>query len=332
MSKTYKILHNLVNHTLPPELRNRIWQWMVTPSGLKEKEEALLSIWEDIPTEATSNTYHSLKATLKKIKQQPSAKQFNLLPKLMRIAAVLIIPILSVTASYLYIRNYYSEPEIIQCFVAEGDTQELTLPDGSKVNINSGSLLLYPKEFKGDTRSIYLVGEGNFSVKKDKAHPFIVKTSQLKVEALGTKFNVQAYSESEKIITTLENGAIKVDKINEDNNSFILAPDEQLEYNLRTGTFEKRVINAANYSGWTRGELNFINLPLKEILSTIQREYAVQFVINPRLFTPDLYTIKFNQHENIDNIMRILTLTVGGLNYEIEDNIITIHSLKKKGV
>ena len=248
----------------------------------------------------------------------------------MRIAAVLIIPILSVTASYLYIRNYYSEPEMIQCFVAEGDTQELTLPDGSKVNINSGSLLLYPKEFKGDTRSIYLVGEGNFSVKKDKAHPFIVKTSHLKVEALGTKFNVQAYSESEKIITTLENGAIKVDKINEDNNSFILAPDEQLEYNLRTGTFEKRVINAANYSGWTKGELNFINLPLKEILSTIQREYAVQFVINPRLFTPDLYTIKFNQHENIDNIMRILTLTVGGLNYEIEDNIITIHSLKRK--
>lgn len=86
----------------------------------------------------------------------------------MRIAAVLIIPILSVTAPYLYIRNYYSEPEMIQCFVAEGDTQELTLPDGSKVNINSGSLLLYPKEFKGDTRSIYLVGEGNFSVKKIK--------------------------------------------------------------------------------------------------------------------------------------------------------------------
>ena len=234
MSKTYKILHNLVNHTLPPELRNRVWQWMVTPSGLKEKEEALLSIWEGIPTEATSNTYHSLKATQKKIKQQPSAKQFNLLPKLMRIAAVLIIPILSVTASYLYIRNYYSEPEMIQCFVAEGDTQELTLPDGSKVNINSGSLLLYPKEFKGDTRSIYLVGEGNFSVKKDKAHPFIVKTSHLKVEALGTKFNVQAYSESEKIITTLENGAIKVYRSNEVTKSFILAIDEQLECRGRT--------------------------------------------------------------------------------------------------
>ena len=151
------------------------------------------------------------------------------------------------------------------------------------------------------------------------------------MQALGTKFNVQAYIESEKIITTLENGAVKVDKTTEDENSFILSPNEQLEYNYRTGTFEKRMINAANYSGWIKGELNFMNQPLKEILATLQREYAVQFVINARLFTPDLYTIKFRGHEDIDTVMKILTLTAGGLTYQIEDNIITIHSLKKKG-
>lgn len=91
------------------------------------------------------------------------------------------------------------------------------------------------------------------------------------------------------------------------------------------------MINAANYSGWIKGELNFMNQPLKEILATLQREYAVQFVINARLFTPDLYTIKFRGHEDIDTVMKILTLTAGGLTYQIEDNIITIHSLKKKG-
>ena len=152
------------------------------------------------------------------------------------------------------------------------------------------------------------------------------------MQALGTKFNVQAYIESDKIITTLENGAVKVDKTTEDENSFILSPNEQLEYNYRTGAFEKRMINAANYSGWTKGELNFMNQPLKEILATLQREYAVQFVINAHLFTSDLYTIKFSQQESIDNIMNILTLTVGGLKYDIEDNIITIQSLKKKGL
>ena len=207
----------------------------------------------------------------------------------------------------------------------------MVLPDGSTANVNAGSILIYPKNFKGNTRSIYLSGEANFTVAKDKEHPFIVKTNYIKVQALGTKFNVQAYTGSDKIITTLENGAIKVNKTTEDDKSFILSPNEQLEYNYRTGVFEKRMINAANYSGWIKGELNFMNQPLKEILATLQREYAIQFVINSHLFTPDLYTIKFSRHESIENIMNILTLTVGGLQYDIEDNIITIQSLKKKG-
>ena len=95
--------------------------------------------------------------------------------------------------------------------------------------------------------------------------------------------------------------------------------------------FEKRHIDATHYSSWIKGELVFINQPLKEILASIQRNYAIDFVINPHLFTQDLYTTKFRQNEDINTVMKILTLTVDGLNYHIEDNIITINSLKKKG-
>ena len=225
MSKASKILYNLVNHTFDPALRNKVWQWLVTPSNQKEKEKALLSIWEEYPTEATPDTYRSLDATKRKISQDKSSqKRYSLIHKLARAAAILIIPLLSITGSYLYIRYNTYDPELIQCFVPEGEKQELILPDGSKVNINSGSLLIYPKKFRGETRTLFLTGEANFTVRKDKEHPFIVNTSYLKVEALGTKFNVQAYSESDKIITTLENGAVRVDKIEKDDNSFILSP------------------------------------------------------------------------------------------------------------
>lgn len=332
MSKSYKILHNLVNHTFSPELRKKVWQWLIYPANNKEKEEALLSIWEEYPTGPGTETFHSLKVTKHKIRQsQTQQKRFGLTHKLLKIAAILIIPLLSIVGSYLYIEQYVYSPELIQCYVEEGEKQELTLPDGSTVNINSGSVLIYPKEFRGDTRTLFLMGEANFQVYKDKKHPFIVKTSHVKVQALGTKFNIQAYSESDKITTTLENGAVKVAKIEDDENAFILSPNEQLEYNHKTGVFEKRLINAASSSGWIKGELNFINQPLKEILATIQRNYAVNFVMNPRLFTKDLYTIKFSKHEDINTVMKILTMTVSGLSYEIEDNIITIHSSKKKG-
>lgn len=333
MSKTYKILHNLISHTFDPELRIKVWQWLVNPSNQKEKEEVLLSIWNEFPTKADANTYRSLKATQEKIRQNQSPhKRHSLIHKLSRAVAIFVIPLLSIAGSYLYVKHNTYDPELIQCFVAEGDKQELVLPDGSIVNINSGSTLIYPKEFKGSTRTLYLTGEANFTVKNDKEHPFIVSTGYLKVQALGTKFNVQAYAESDKIITTLENGAVKVNKMEDDGNSFILSQNEQLEYNYKTGKFEKRIINAANYSGWIKGELNFINMPLKEILATIQRKYAVDFIISPRLFTSDLYTVKFRQQEDIHTVMKILTMTVNDLTYEIEDNIITIYSLKKKGV
>lgn len=332
MSKTYKILHNLVNHTFDPELRNKVWHWLIAPSKKKEKEEVLYAIWEKYPTEATAETYRSLKATQEKIglKKSPQ-KQYSLSYKLLRIAAILIIPLLSMVGSYLYIQHNKSDQELIQCFVPEGEKQELTLPDGSKVNINSGSILIYPKEFKGDTRTLFLIGEANFTVKKDPKHPFIVSTSYLRVQALGTKFNIQAYSESDRITTTLENGAVKVNKIDNTENAFFLSPDEQLEYNSKTDMFEKRHIDATHYSSWIKGKLVFINQPLKEILASIQRNYAIDFVINPHLFTQDLYTIKFRRNEDINTVMKILTLTVDGLNYHIEDNIITINSLKKKG-
>lgn len=333
MPKASKILHILARHTFTPELRRKVWQWLIAPSGQKEKEEALFAMWEEYPTGATRETCRSFEATQRKIRaNESSTKRYSLVHKLVRVAAILIIPLLSIAGSYLYIQHNQYEPELMQCFVPEGAKEELTLPDGSKVNINSGSLLIYPKEFKGGTRTLYLMGEANFTVKKDPEHPFIVNTSHLKVRALGTKFNVQAYSESDKIITTLESGAVKVDKIGDTYYSYILAPNEQLEYNYRERTFRKRLINASVYSAWTKGELNFINQPLKEIIATLQRVYGVQFIINSHLLTNDLYTVKFFRKEDIRDVVKVLTLTVGGLTYQIEDNIITIYSLKKKGV
>ena len=323
-AKELEFLISVAVEKMPPQ-RKQIYRMSRVDELSNDEIATQLSI--------SKRTYHSLKTTQRKIRENQSpSKQYNLVHKLLRIAAILIIPLLSIAGSYLYIKQNTYNPELIQCFVPEGENQEVILPDGSTVNINSGSILIYPKKFKGDTRTLYLTGEANFTVKKDKEHPFIVSTSYLKVQALGTKFNVQAYSESDKITTTLENGAVKVDKIAGGEDSFILSPNEQLEYNHKTGVFEKRKINAANYSGWTKGELNFINQPLKEILATIQRKYVVDFVINPRLFTSDLYTIKFRQHADINTIMKVLTMTVSGLAYEIDGNTITIYSLNKKGV
>ncbi|UVV59339.1 FecR family protein [Bacteroides thetaiotaomicron] len=106
----------------------------------------------------------------------------------------------------------------------EANKSRLPCPTTLTAYLNSGTLLVYPQKFTGDIRSVYLIGEANFDVKKDKQHPFIVKTNHLKVKVLGTKFNVHAYAEDEKTTTTLESGSVVVQKAN---NEDIITPHTQ---------------------------------------------------------------------------------------------------------
>ena len=94
--------------------------------------------------------------------------------------------------------------------------------------VERGSTILYPETFAKDKRLVMLDGEAYFSVKKDTASPFIVETSQLSVKVLGTRFNVKAYPNDEKITTTLTSGKVEVSVQSQP--PHILKPNEQLTY------------------------------------------------------------------------------------------------------
>ena len=152
------------------------------------------------------------------------------------------------------------------------------------------------------------------------------------VRALGTKFNIQAYSEDRKTITTLENGKVQITNILIPDSSFILVPDEQLEYDHLTKKYEKRTTDAMTTAGWTRGELNFIDCDLENILNTLKRHYNVEIKAEPYLYTNDLYTIKLKKDESLQSAIRIITMTVGGMESKItDDNMVILTALTSPG-
>src|SRR5690606_40944622 len=55
--------------------------------------------------------------------------------------------------------------------IPRGGKYQLTLPDGSKVWLNSGSTLVYPAVFVGKTRTVTLTGEAYFEVAHNRAQP-----------------------------------------------------------------------------------------------------------------------------------------------------------------
>lgn len=331
MSNAYKIIKNFASNKFSPELKEKLWKWLIDSNEQDEKEAAMMELWEEQDFKADASTECSYQKFCKKIApQQRKTTVSYALHRWAQVAAILLIPLLSILASYLYIQSNEEHTELIEYYVPKGEQKQIILPDGTTAYLNSGTLLVYPQKFTGDIRSVYLIGEAYFDVKKDKQHPFIVKTNHLKVKVLGTKFNVHAYAEEGKTTTTLESGSVVIQKANNED-IITLTPNEQLEYDNPSGGFNKKIIDASVYSGWTRGELNFAAMTLSDIFTTIERIYNIHIIVPPRLATTDVYTIKFKQKAPIRDIMNIVTKTIGNIDYKVEDeNILLIYSPQNK--
>jgi ferric-dicitrate binding protein FerR (iron transport regulator) len=164
--------------------------------------------------------------------------------------------------------------------VPYGKYATLQLSDGTKVWLNAGSRLVYPPTFTGKYREVYLQGEGYFEVTKNVTKPFHVKTDRLKVEVLGTKFDVQAYSVEDTYSALLLEGKISLSSPQNTKmagEQVVLKQSEWGVYSDNTNSFVvKKISHPENLIAWTYGYINFIDEPLESLLKRISRYYNIE--------------------------------------------------------
>ncbi len=220
--------------------------------------------------------------------------------------------------------------EISELCVAEGALDSVRLSDNTKVMVNAGSSIVYPKLFNPEAteRSVFVNGEARFEVTKDQSRPFVVHIANLNVKVLGTHFSVKSYSGSPCVTVTLEEGLVKV---YDSRHTMYLYPNEQLVYDRRDGNMTKSRIDAVAASSWTKGELNFRSRPLSEILGDLERKYSVKFTVASSVDMNKRYTMKFRREESIDNVLAVLTVVSGNISYKKQQDTITLYT-KKGGI
>lgn len=311
------------------KVTKEVHQWLLDEEHADEKEAALNALWEETEGTVSAGTWKSLEKVYDKLGVgQRAAKQRFRLRVWQYAAAAVVVLAVAVSGTFYFTKDMYSEIAMMEKFTPAGSMNTIELPDGSRVQTNSGTILLYPEAFKGDTRTVYLIGEANFKVKKNPDQPFIVKSTTMSVTALGTEFNVMAYPESEEIVATLIHGKVKVD-CNNGKESYILHPGQQVTY-LRTSS--KSLLADANLedvTAWQKGIFVFRGATMKEILSTLERRYAITFQYNDNLFGTDRYNFRFREKSNLKEIMDVMQEVVGGFDYKIEKDICYIKAGKK---
>jgi transmembrane sensor len=213
------------------------------------------------------------------------------------------------------IRNGY-----VEVSTTKGSTEKVVLADGSTIIVNSSSRIRYPEKFTGKDRSIYLdEGEAFFKVAEDPAHPFVVHSGDIATTALGTSFNIRAYSREKKITVALLTGKVKIDHAKSEA-PVILNPSERLSYDkvslsMAKTTFEKE----DDIVGWKHGFLVFKDASYDELVNEIENRYNVT-VINECEEKEWNYT-GFFKDENLQEIIETICLTKN-INYTIKNDTI----------
>lgn len=207
-------------------------------------------------------------------------------------------------------------------YVPAGQRAELTLPDGSKVWLNSHTRLTYPLTF-AKTREVELDGEAYFTVARYEGRNFVVKTQGMEVRVLGTEFNVKAYAGTDEMQVDLLKGSVELGGNALGGASCRMLPKERIR--IAGGRLEKSFIDDYDYFKWKEGLICFRQEPVSSIIKKIELYYNVRIVVQKKDFLDELYSGKFRTEDGVEQVLRILQLE-HDFTYERDSdlNLITI--------
>lgn len=247
-------------------------------------------------------------------------KRFTIDLSSLRTEVIKIASIIALTlgGSFIYQEMQTEEtPVALQTIsVPAGQRINITLADGTNVWLNARTTIQYPVSFNAKERLVKLDGEAYFDVAKDKDKPFIVQTNKYNVEVLGTKFDVDSYSETEIFETTLMEGSVKISSLTDAAENLLLTPHNKAY--LYNGKLRIKPVDDYSPYRWREGLICFKNETFASIMKDFEKYYGINIYITNQQVQKYLYTGKFRQTDGVDYALRVLQKDIK-FTYERDD-------------
>ena len=284
-------------------------QWLASDAENKTAYEAMQKLWKEtdevlkepaFDTDAAWNKVMS-KTALNTPKAEHKTNRTIALPGwtkyVIGIAAVLIVAV-------LVWKPLANDNMVI--ILAENSNREVLLPDNSRIILQAGSSLEYPKTFENGERHVVLSGEAFFNVTRDETKPFIIDAASASVKVLGTSFNVNCNdSEATVIVAT---GKVQMTAVKNTSQKVVLTPGKQGV--LQNNNLTEKDVDSDNYLYWMTGVLNFDNKPLKNIVNELSKlnKTTIKFAPGvPEAIQNQMITINFD-HQPFEEMLTELCM------------------------
>ena len=328
-----ELIANYLTESLDKNALDELKTWIAASAENQQYFIRQREIWFSAVSREAASVYDKDKAfenfrdrveSQKEI-QSTSRRGFSL-SALWRYAAVVAIIIAVGCISYwqgeVNVKDTFAD---ISVEAPLGSKTKLYLPDGTLVWLNAGSRMTYSQGFGVDNRKVELEGEGYFEVKRNEKIPFFVKTKDLQLQVLGTKFNFRDYPEDHEVVVSLLEGKVGLNNLLREEKEAVLSPDERAVLNKANGLLTVESVIASNASQWTDGYLFFDEELLPDIAKELERSYNVKIhIANDSLKTFRFYGNFVRREQNIQEVLEALASTEK-MQYKIEERNITIY-------
>lgn len=306
-----ELLHRLIAGTTTEEENRQLMEWFRQCASKEEFFMLFETAWKESPDEMPRDVQERMYRRLSRELDEKKTKTILLRSRFswkvwQQIAVACIIIVLGLVNYRMSDKQKQLSTQNFMVLAEKGQRAFITLPDSTKVWLNSDTKISYPADYGLKERNVTLVGEAYFEVAKNPDKRFIVEAKGMQVEALGTSFNVNAYQNDNKIIASLFSGSVRVSY---DRHVAILEPHESIRVDLLNRSFSRyKDESMQNIALWRKNEITFDGESLEEITHIMSRLYNTTICIEDESLKKVCYigTIRNN---NLENFIDIISLT-----------------------
>lgn len=213
--------------------------------------------------------------------------------------------------------------EYHRIIVPYGATYSLVLADGTKIYLNSGTMLEVPVRFAAAERRVRVTGEVYCEVAPAASWPFVVEAGGMEVCVRGTVFNVKAYPDEESFVTTLVEGSVAVKAAGQEVEQR-LRPGEQASYDRVTAAIGVSPADVEAQTAWKSGLFHFRRLPLEEIVRRIARWYDLEFVFADTTLRAEPFSGKVPMYATVNDVLRKFEYA-GEARFELDGRTLVVY-------
>jgi ferric-dicitrate binding protein FerR (iron transport regulator) len=225
------------------------------------------------------------------------------------------------------VRSTSSQVSINTIVVPRGKRANITFTDGTTLWLNSGSSAVYPVEFTGRKREVYIKGEGYLEVAHDESRPFIVKTDQMDIQVLGTSFNICAYPEDASTKVVLVEGKVVARCTN--NPEVILLPNQMISFSNETKKTDVTEVNVEDYISWKDGWLLCNSEELGSLVEKLERYYDQKIIFSDEDVRLYRLSGKLDLKDDLNQVLQVIA-TTAPVEIQVKNEAICISNKKLK--